>query len=513
MPTSIQENNKRIAKNTLMLYFRMFFLMLVGLYTSRVVLNALGVEDYGIYNVVGGVVAMMSFVTNSIGTATQRFLNYEMGKGNTESLSKVFSTSFISYCLLIILVLLMAELIGVWFVENKLVIPDGRRDIAFWVFQLSLLTFVVGMLAAPYNAAIIAHERMGAFAYISIVEALGKLAIAYLITVSPIDRLLIYAILMCCVSLLVRFLYTAYCKRRFPECKLRWVWDVPLMKRLFSFSGWMLAGTVTLVFQTQGINMLINIFFGPVCNAARGIAVHVQHTVRNFVTNFMIAVRPQIIKSYAQGDKEHTYNLIFSSSKISFYLLFVLSITLLLETQYILTLWLKNPPEEATIFTQLVLLDLFITTAYAPIASVSQASGKVKVFQLTISIFFMLAFGMTWVVYHFGGGAYMAFVVIFVVDIVGLFARLIVLKRIENFPAMRYLKKVMLPILVVFAVSLVPCLAVSYILSAQTIANLAVKFVAYVLCSGAIAYFLGLSHNEKEMVRKLVSSRLKHKDK
>lgn len=432
------QNNKRIAKNTLLLYARMLLLMCVSLYTSRVVLNALGVEDFGIYNVVGGVVAMMGFLNNSLGTATQRFINYAMGKNDEKHLNKIFSVSFICYCIIIFIVIVIAETVGLWFVCNKLIIPEIRKETAFWVYQLSLLTFIMSMLSVPYNAVIVAYEKMSAFAYISIVEGIGKLIIALLITISPIDKLLYYATLMCILSICVRCLYVTYCNKNFTICKIRFVWDKSLLMKIFSFSGWMITGTLSQMFSTQGVNILINLFFGPIYNAARSIAMQVYNAVFGFTNNFMIAVKPQIIKSYAQGNFEYSYKLIYSLSKISFYLLFILSVTILFETDKILNLWLKNPPNGAIIFTQLTLYDLFVTALYSPIAYISQASGKVRNYQLAITLCFASVFIFTWIFYWLGYVSYAAFVVMLVIDIIGLFIRIYILKKESNFPVKSY---------------------------------------------------------------------------
>ena len=502
-------NNKRIAKNTLLLYFRMLFMMVVSLYTSRVVLNALGVEDFGIYNVVGGVVAMMSFFNNSMATATQRYLNYEMGKNNTKTLNDIFSTSVICYGIIIILALLIAETFGLWFIKHKLTMPNNREFAAFWVFQFSILTFIFNMLSVPYNAAIIAHEKMSAFAYISILEAIGKLTIAYLITISPIDKLIFYSILICCISIIIRLIYTYYCRIHFSECKLKWIWNVNILKNLFGFSSWMLAGTLSQMFSTQGINIIINIFFGPIYNAARAIAMQIYGTVNGFVANFMTATRPQMIKSYAQGDINYTYKLIFSSSKIAFYLLFILSVSILFETQNILNLWLKRPPEFASLFTQLILIDLFITTAYSPIAVLSQASGKIKIYQLTIMICFALIFIMSLIAFKLGCKAYSTFIILIIIDFIGLFVRLIVLNKTVGFPIHKYLKETMLPIAIVFILTLLPCYLIQNFLKGNGLTYFIARILSYISCTLLIIYSIGLNKNEKKSIHKMIHLKLK----
>ena len=266
--TDTSANNKRIAKNTLLLYFRMLFMMAVSLYTSRVVLNALGVEDFGIYNVVGGVVAMFSMLSGSLSAAITRFITYELGKGNQENLKKIFSSSVTIQIGLAILIIVVAEAIGVWFLNMKMNIPDVRITAANWVFQFSILTFAVNLISVPYNASIIAHERMSAFAYISILEAIGKLAIVFLIVISPMDKLIFYAILMCAVALIVRLAYGVYCKRHFEECTYHFIFDRDLLKHMFGFAGWNFIGATSAVLRDQGGNVVINLFCGPAANAA-----------------------------------------------------------------------------------------------------------------------------------------------------------------------------------------------------------------------------------------------------
>lgn len=301
---SNSENNKRIVRNTAALYVRMLLMMAISLYTSRVVLQTLGVVDYGIYNVVGGVVTMIAFLNGALSTATQRYLNYEMGKGNSDGLSKVFSMSFWCFCMIALAAVIVAETVGLWFVINKLNIPAERADVALWVYHISVLTFVVELLVVPYKASIIAHEKMSVYAYISIAEVSLKLILIYLLVVIDADKLRLYASMMFIATLLICYIDKLYCSRHFAECNVRLVWDRMLFKGLFSFSGWMLVGTITYILSTQGVNMLINIFFGAAVNAARGIALQVSNAINSFVTNFMMAVRPQIVKSYANGEHE-----------------------------------------------------------------------------------------------------------------------------------------------------------------------------------------------------------------
>ena len=331
------ENNKRIAKNTLMLYIRMLFTMVVSLFTSRVVLQTLGVEDYGIQNVVGGVITMFTFINGGMVSSTQRYLNFEIAKGNAERLRSVFNTALQIHALIAVVIITLGETVGLWFLLEKLVIPEERMTAAMWVYQCSIIACVVNILSVPYNADIIAHEKMSAFAYISILDVTLKLIIVYLLVVSPIDKLIAYAILTLLVQMLIRYVYTRYCNKHFQESFVEWKLNKPLFKEMLSFAGWSFWGNLAGILYTQGLNMMLNIFFGPVVNAARGIAVQVQASVQQFVSGFQTALNPQITKNYASGDLEQMHSLMFRSARFSFLLLFFLSLPVLLETDFLLT--------------------------------------------------------------------------------------------------------------------------------------------------------------------------------
>ncbi len=487
-----------------MLYVRMMFVMAVGIYMSRIVLAALGVVDYGIYNVVGGVVAMLSFFNSSMATATQRELNYEMGLGHQENLKQVFSVSFISYCIIAVAVVILAESVGMWFLLHKLVIPPDRLQAAIWVFQFSILTFIINMLAVPYNAAIIAHEKMEAFAYISILEVVLKLLIAYLLLVSPIDTLAFYGALMCGNALIIRYVYSLYCRRHFAECRVQWIWDKAIFKRLFGFSGWMLIGTTSHVFSTQGINMLINIFFGPILNASRAISVQVYNAINSFAANFILATRPQVVKSYAQGEYAYACKLTFSTSKLSFILLFVLSLPVIMQTDYILELWLKTVPPYTALFVQLSLVDMLVIASFSPIASLSQASGKIRNYQLIVSIGFLLIPIVSWILYQRGFPVYIAFVASIAINIMALFGRAFELKCSQDFPARKYLLRVFFPIVLSFFAVLFGSYAIRWCLPpTSNIAWLLLNTLIYLAFSSILLWFALLNREEKTLAKKM----------
>ena len=435
-------NNKRIAKNTLMLYFRMLFLMVVSLYTSRVVLNALGVEDFGIYNVVGGVVAMFSMLSGSLSAAITRFITYELGTGNRENLKKIFSSAVTIQIGLAIVIILLAEAAGIWFLNVKMNIPETRMTAANWVFQFSILTFAINLISVPYNASIIAHERMSAFAYISILEALGKLAIAYLITVSPMDRLIFYALLMCVVALLIRLVYGGYCKKHFEECTYHFLWDKDLLKHMFGFAGWNFIGASAGVLRTQGINILLNIYFDPVVNAARGIAVQVNNAVSSFSTNFLMAVNPQIIKSYSKQDNERAYMLAMCGARFSFLLLSVISLPIICETEYILKLWLKMVPNYSVTFVRLALILAIVEVISLPLVTLQQATGKIRNYQIVVGTLHMINFPVSFIFLHFGFNPEIVYLIAIILAFISLYARLYMLKQVVDISIIKFNKEV-----------------------------------------------------------------------
>lgn len=379
---SAAENNKRIAKNTAMLYIRMLLIMAVTLYTSRIVLEVLGVEDFGIYNVVGGVVTMLGFINSSLSGATSRFITFELGRGKDGDLKKVFRCAVSVHYLLALVILFLGETVGLWFVLEKMVIPPERMTAALWIYQCSIVTIIVSIISAPYNALIIAYERMSAFAYISIVEAIAKLLIVFLLMQIHYDKLIVYALLLVAIQISIRFLYTIYCNRHFPESNARYLWDKDLSRKIFAYAGWTMNGNLAIVGYTQGLNILLNLFFGPVVNAARGIAVQVQYAVQQFFFNFLMAVRPQIIKSYASGNLEYMHKLIIGSSKYSFYLMLLISMPILVNTEYILYLWLGNVPEHTVAFTRLMLFACMNYALSNPTITAIHATGDLKKFQM-----------------------------------------------------------------------------------------------------------------------------------
>jgi O-antigen/teichoic acid export membrane protein len=446
-------DNKRIAKNTTMLYFRMMFNMLVTLYTSRIILNALGVNDFGIYNVVGGIVVMFSFLNSAMGAATSRFLIFELGKKDHIQLKKVFNASLSSHIGIALFVFLLAETVGLWFLTHKLVIPQDRMGAALWVYQFSILSAMVTLTQVPYNALIIAHEKMNIYAYVSVLDTMLKLLIAYLLVISNFDKLKFYAVLVFLVFSIIALIYRFYCMKHYAESAIAFKWDKKLYKELFSFSIWELYGGFALMGMGQGLNMLLNMFFGPAVNAARGIAFQVQGAVLGFGDNFITAVKPQIIKLYAENNIKQMMNLVFSSSKYSLFLTFFLTLPLLLETPFVLDVWLKTVPDYTVSFCRLILVNNLIWSMRNPIVTCFHAVGQLKIANLVCGSLFYLIVIVSYFCLKSGLAPDSIFIVTIVVSVMVQVAELLLLKLFIRYSVKEYVIKVVGRCILVMAAS------------------------------------------------------------
>lgn len=492
-------NNKRIAKNTLMLYIRMFFIMLISLFTSRVVLNTLGVENYGINNAVGGMVAMFSLLSGSLSNAISRFFTFELGRGDFSRLRSVFSTSVNIQIIMAVAIFIIAEVVGVWFLNSKMNIPPDRLSAANWVLHCSVLSFAVNLISIPYNACIIAHERMSVFAYISIVEVVLKLAIVYMLWISPFDKLIVYSILLLSVSVIIRIIYGAYCSRNFEECKYRIMLDKGLFREMAGFAGWNFFGNTAYMLNTQGVNMLINIFFGVALNAARGIAVQVEAAVNQFVNNFMTALNPQITKSYAAGDYGYMVKLICRGSKFSFFIMFLFIVPFELEAEMILKLWLGAVPEYAATFLRLVLLASLANIIGNPLYVAILATGKIKRYQLMVASYGCLVFPLSWIAYKIGLPAYSTYIIYAFIYFTLNGIRLIEIKRLMNFPVMQYVNSVLWRMLLVGGASFFLPLLLHYMIK-ESIYRVFVVCICGVLWTALCSYIFGLDKNEQNFI-------------
>lgn len=396
-------DNKRIAKNTMFLYFRMFLIMGVSLYTSRIILQTLGVEDFGIYNVVGGIVTMFSFLNGSLGAATSRYITFELGRKDYVKLNKIFNVALVTHVCIGLVIALLAETVGLWFFYNKMLIPEERMTAAFWVYQISILSSLVSLTQVPYNAALIAHENMKVYAYVGMVEVILRLLVVYLLMIAPFDKLIFYAILLFVLNLGIMSFYRVYCIKRYDESRIKFCNEKALYKDMFKYAGSDLIGNVSVLAQGQGLNLLLNVFFGPVVNAARAVAYQVQGAVTQFGNNFMTAVRPQIIKLYAQGEIKEMFKLVYLSSNFSYYLMWLLILPLSLEADYILSLWLGKYPDHSVSFLILVFILCLIQTLKTPRTIVLHATGKLFLANIVIGTLLCCAFPLAYIFLKMGG--------------------------------------------------------------------------------------------------------------
>lgn len=503
--TDTSKNNKRIAKNTLLLYIRTLFLLFVMLYSSRVVLNTLGVSDYGIYNVVGGIVAMFGFINASMSSATQRYITFALGKGDITRLKTVFSTALQIHFLIALIIVILGETIGFWFMYTQMQIPAERMNAAFWVLQCSIISTVIMIISVPYNADIIAHEKMSAFAYISILDAILRLAVVYLLLVFSSDKLILYAILLLVVQIFIRFCYSIYCNKHFEESKYHHVFDKSLFKEMTGFAGWSMFGNLSAVLFNQGLNMLLNVFFGPVVNAARAVAVQVQSAIQQFVGNFQMALNPQITKTYAKGEMNEMHKLMFRSAKFSFYLLFLLSLPVLFETNFILTLWLKTVPENSVTFLRIMICTSLIYTMANPMIIANQATGKVRKYQTVCGTILLMILPISYILLKLGCPAYSVFIVHFFVESITQIARMIMLRPLIGIRLRDYFVHVYSRVFIVVLLSVIIPFTI-YENMNDTILRFFVICILSVSSVSIVTYTIGLTQNERGFVRSKIVS-------
>lgn len=506
--TSHAENTKRIAKNTLMLYVRMLFSMLVSLYTSRVVLNTLGVEDYGIYNVVGGFVAMFSLISNSLSASVSRFLTFELGRGDMERLKETFSTSLMIHLALAGIVFILAESIGIWFLNTQMTIPEERLYAANWVFQASIISFMFGLCSVPYNASISSHERMTAFAYIGMLDVVLRLLIVLFIAYSPFnfDRLIVYSLLLVAVGMSLQCIYLWYCQKNFEECRFKLHFNKSYWKEISSFAGWNFIGCTAGLLKDQGVNILLNLFMGPVVNAARGIAVSVNTAVTGFVGNFMIAVNPQITKSYATGDREYMFSLVERGSRFSFYIILILALPILFETEFILTLWLKHYPEYTVNFIRLVLVLSLCDVISNTLITLQNSTGKIRNYQLAVGGMLMMNFPISYICLKVGLSPESVFLAAIAISICCLSLRLVFLQNMVGLSISGFLKNVCLRAIVVTIIAIIVPLIVTNLIDCQGWKHFLPVTFTCLVCSSASVYFWGCSPNEKKFIRQKIYS-------
>lgn len=477
----------------------MLLIMAVSLYTSRIVLNTLGVEDFGIYNVVGGFVTMFGFLNSAMASATQRFLSFEIGRKDIIQLRNVFSMSVNIHFIIAFAIFIFAETIGLWFVNTQLTIPAERMPAANWVYQFSIFALMVNMVSVPYNAMIIAHERMNVFAWVSIAEVSLKLLIVFMLQWFGFDKLKLYAVLMFGVSLFIRLIYGAYCNQKFKESKFRYYWNKPLFKTLINYAGWNLWGNAASVIMDQGINILLNIFFGPVVNAARGIAYQVRAAMNQFVVNFQMAINPQIIKSYASDDLKYMHQLIFQGAKYSFFLLFAMSLPVLLETQLILRLWLEIVPEYTVIFTRLIIINILIDSVSGPLMTAAQASGRIKLYQSVVGGLLIFNVPVSYLFLKLGFKPEVTLLVGIGISIVALFTRLVIISPLVSLNMFDFLKMGLFRIIPVLLLAIIVPWLFTFFFQ-ESIFRLFGSVILSFISVFATVYVVGLNHSEQIFV-------------
>lgn len=504
--------SKRIIKNTGLLYFRMLILMAVSLYTSRILLSALGVVDYGLYNVVGGVVVMIGFLHGTMSTASARFVTVALGKGDINNMSIVFSNIFFINLFLALIIFILSETVGLWFLLEKMTIPENRVNASIWVYQFSVVSVVMNIITVPFNASIIAHERMGAFAYISLFDAISKLMIVYLIIASPYDRLIFYSFLIFSIHAIDILIYYIYCINKFPEAKVRFNFNKSVIKEIFSFVIWASYGSFVSVGFTQGLNILLNIFFGPAVNTARGIAVQVQNAVVNFTTNFQTAINPQLMKSTAQFNYIDSQRLLVASSKYSFFLLCMLGIPLIIETPYILSLWLKEVPKHCVDFCRIIIIISIWGSLANPLRIVNQAEGNIKKFQLFECSLLLLIIPLSYIALKIWENPILVFVVHLIIEIVAQFIRIFIVIPKINMNFSLYVHQVYLRIIPVFFFPVIISMGIHYYVKNSDFFSFLFTTSICEMSLLVLIYIIGLTYKEKHLIISYVLRFVKEKE-
>lgn len=497
--------NKRLAKNSLYLSIRMVVVLLITFYTTRVILSTLGVEDYGVYNVVCGFVSMFAFLNTSMSNGIQRFFNYEYGKNGNEGAVKVYNTAILIQAILAVIILIVIESFGIWYINNKMVIPENRMVAAQWVFQFAVISFIFNIFQAPYTAAVMAHEKMDFYAIISIFDAVFKLLIVYTLPIIGGDFLITYGFLWMFISVINWFLYFIYSKRNFSEIILIKVRQKDLFRSMLSFSGWNMFGSFSGVMKEQGINLIINFFFGPVVNAARAVSSQINSGIQSFVQNITTPIRPQVIQSFAQGNISRTMNLTYSISKLSCYFIAIMAVPICYEIDFILKLWLgANIPEHTITFTFIIIACSFQGNLNAALSTIVHATGHMKKYQFWCSLIKIMSVPASYIMLSLGYYPEIALLCIFIFDWLGHIAGICITKTLINFQISEYIKNVIFPIIFVLTLSIVFTYPLHTLISNEIIRFFVVSFggaTIVIICM----YTLGLNQKERELINNLLS--------
>lgn len=504
-------NNKRIAKNTLMLYLRMILILAVSLYTSRVVLQTLGVSDYGVYNVVGGFVSMLAYLNSVLVGSTQRFMSYALGKGDKERINATFATAKLTHLYMALIILFIAETFGLWFINNQLVIDPERMVAANWVYQCSIVSLLITIISIPYNSCIVAHEHMHVYAYVSILEVVLKLVILYLLVIIPGDKLIVYALLHVAISIIIRICYTLYCRNHFAECKVKQAIDKPLFKEMSSYAGWTALGSLGYSFKDQFSNIIMNGFFGTAINAARGIAIQVNGAVVSFSTNFFMAISPQITKQYASGNLEQSQKLVYAGARYSFFLLSIITIPVIVNIDYILKIWLETVPEYTASFLTITLISSLIYSLTNSTTTAIQATGKIKVFQIGVSVIMLSELPAAYLILKAGFEPYYALAPVILTNLVALVFRFCLLKRyVPSYSIKRYYIETVLKCFVLYAICFFPCYYLNKYIP-DGFFGFVLSVVSIVFFTAFVIYLFGINKNERALLKQFISNKLKRK--
>lgn len=494
-------DNKRIAKNTLMLYFRMAVSMIVTLYTSRVVLQTLGIDDYGLWSVVGTLVVLISFITGPMSSATQRFVNCEIGKGNLGGVSKIFNESLIINCILGVIIIILLETVGLWFLNNKMDIPQAKMFAANCVYQFSIASFVLSILRMSYDAMIIAHERFNFYAVMGIVEVTLKLMIVWLLPFAPDgETLIFYAFLYFLVTAINSGCYVVYCRRYYEAVKIKWTWDKKLLREMVSFSAWSTFGAFATVSGNQGLSILFNVFFGLSVNAAVGISNQVLGAINVFVNNFQTAFRPQIVKTYAADEKDATFRLMCMSSKVSCFLIFLLGLPMILNVDYVLSVWLTEVPPLTAVFCRITIVIAIVEAVSAPLWMIVQADGHIRQYQIVISSLYLCTIIVSYFLFRAGCSAPWAFVAKLAIVFVCLLVRVLFVKRLAGFRISGMVRSMIMPECYVMAISLVAPLVVSWLFPENTLTKLLLTSTAFIVTFVPAVLFVGLKAEQRNQL-------------
>lgn len=496
----------------MMLYFRQILLLLVSLYTVRIVLETLGIEDYGIYSVVAGIVTLCSFLSGSMASATQRFFSFALGKGDDRLLKATFTVNIAVYIFIGIIVLILLEGPGLWFVNNELNIPVERINAASFLYQCSVATFFFTVLTSPFIAIIISHEDMEYFAFISIVEAILKLLAVFALVHLPGEKLEIYGVLLLVISIFTMLCYALLCFKKYAECQLKtFYWDSTLLKEMFSFTGWSLFGQLSTAARFQAVTILVNQFFNPSVAAARAIAITISSKINIFSNNFNTGLYPSIVKSYANKNSEEMFSLICNGSKLTFFLMWVFALPLLIEMEAVLSIWLTTLPEQVVLFSKLALVESLVLSISLPIATAARAPGKMKAYELTLGFLQLSIFVIAYVVLHLGFPAYSVFIVAIIINVVMFFARLKLVSGLIGLPQLLFIKQACLPISVLVIISSLFAYSVSSILPSGLFYSLLTIFCC-ILVSSVTMFYVGLDKTWREKVLALINKKLFKKE-